>query len=58
MEYRWDDVRLFLALLRAGTFSGAAAALGVNVSTTSRRLQSFEEAIGARLFDRTPDGLV
>lgn len=52
----WDDVRVFLALARERTFSRAAARLGVNPSTIARRLSALEQALGVRLFDRTPDG--
>lgn len=57
-ELRWDDLSLFLAAHRAGSLTRAAAKLGLNQSTMSRRLASFEETIGGTLFDRTPDGLV
>jgi DNA-binding transcriptional LysR family regulator len=57
-RFLWDDVRVFLALFRARTLSGAAVRLGVNASTAGRRLVALEEALGARLFDRTPDGVV
>ncbi len=56
-SYRWDDVRIFLALHREGTLALAARRLGVDTSTASRRLVALEEALGARLFDRTRDGL-
>ncbi|HEY8922751.1 MAG TPA: LysR family transcriptional regulator [Polyangia bacterium] len=56
--FSWDDVRVFLALFRARTLTGAGARLGVNASTVSRRLEGLEGALGARLFDRTPDGVV
>lgn len=54
----WDDARVLLSLLQTRTLSGAAARLGVNASTVSRRLQALESALGARLFDRTPDGVL
>jgi DNA-binding transcriptional LysR family regulator len=57
-RFRWDDARVLLALHRAGTLSAAAAALGVDASTVGRRVDALEEALGARLFDRTPDGAV
>lgn len=57
-EFRWDDVRVVMALSRAGTLKGAAAELGINASTVGRRLDAFEDAIGTRLFDRTPDGVL
>ena len=53
----WDDVRLFLALCRARTLGGAAAALGLDTSTVSRRLTAMEEALSATLFDRGRDGV-
>jgi DNA-binding transcriptional LysR family regulator len=56
--YRWDDIRMFLALQREGSLSAAAARLGIDVSTTSRRLVALEEALGVRLFDRARDGLL
>lgn len=55
---RWDDARVLLALLQARTLSGAGARLGVNASTASRRLEALEAALGARLFDRTADGVL
>lgn len=52
----WDDLRLFLAVARAGTLSGAAREIGVNHSTVFRRIGAFEETLGVRLFDRLPNG--
>jgi DNA-binding transcriptional LysR family regulator len=57
-ETRWDDVRIFLALHRERTLAGAAARVGLDASTLSRRLVSLEESLGAALFVRTRDGLV
>ena len=53
----WDDVRVLLALVRDGTYKGAGKRLGVAPSTVGRRLDAMEEALGVRLFDRTPDGV-
>jgi DNA-binding transcriptional LysR family regulator len=53
----WDDVRLFLALCRARTLGGAAAAVGVDASTVSRRLAGMEEALSATLFERGRNGI-
>jgi DNA-binding transcriptional LysR family regulator len=58
IDYRWDEVKVFLAVMRERTLAGAAARLGLDASTVSRRLAAFEEAIGSRLFDRTRDGLL
>lgn len=43
----------FLALVRAGNFSRAAAERHVTQSAFSRRIQALEEWVGAPLFDRT-----
>lgn len=53
---QWDDLRIFLAIARAGSISGAAQRLGVQHSTVSRRLRSLEERLGARLIDRKKSG--
>lgn len=53
---RWDDIRVLLAVLREGSFSGAATTLAVEQSTVSRRIAALESALGAALFDRTPAG--
>lgn len=52
----WDDLRVFLAVARAGSLSGAARELGVNHSTVFRRIAGFEETLGVRLFERLPSG--
>jgi DNA-binding transcriptional LysR family regulator len=54
----WDDLRLVLAVCRAGTLSGAARALGVNYSTVFRRINSIEKDNKLRLFERHPHGYV
>lgn len=53
----WSDLRVFLAVQRSGSHAGAARTLRVAPTTIGRRLAALEEAIGARLFARTPDGL-
>lgn len=52
----WDDLRVFLAVARAGSLSGAARTLGVNHSTVFRRIGAFETGLGVRLFERLPSG--
>lgn len=52
----WDDIRIFLALVRAGTLSQAGRKLGIEHSTVVRRIDSLETSIGLRLFDRLPRG--
>src|SRR5262245_42076221 len=52
----WDDVRIFLAVARAGQILGAARRLELNHATVSRRLAALEEALGAKLFRRHTSG--
>lgn len=52
----WDDLRVFLAVARAGQLLGAANRLGLNHATVSRRLASLEKSLDARLVDRLTTG--
>jgi len=52
----WDDMRLFLAVARTGSISGAAKQLGVQHSTVSRRMRQLEDKLGARLIERKQTG--
>jgi len=54
----WDDLKVLLALSREGSTRKAAITMGVSNTTVMRRLDSLEEQIGGRLFNRTPDGYV
>ena len=54
----WDDLRVFLAVVREGSLSAAARNLKVTQPTVGRRLKGLEDALKARLFDRLPEGLV
>ena len=55
---RWDDLRLVLAIRKAGSLSGAGRVLSVSHATVFRRLQSLEERLGVRLFERSATGYV
>ncbi|WP_336055286.1 LysR family transcriptional regulator [Nitratireductor sp. CH_MIT9313-5] len=52
----WDDVRIFLAVARAGQILGAAKRLGLNHATVSRRVAALEESLGTQLFHRLTTG--
>jgi DNA-binding transcriptional LysR family regulator len=52
----WNDLRLVLAVHRAGGLTAAAAALGIDHSTAFRRLNALEKRMGVRLFERLPGG--
>ncbi|MCA9568989.1 MAG: LysR family transcriptional regulator [Myxococcales bacterium] len=51
------DLPVFLAVVREGSASRAAAALGVGVSTVTRRIGALEAELGSPLFVRSPDGV-
>jgi len=53
----WDDIRVFLATMRAPSLRKAAQDLGVSHPTARRRLNALEERLGLQLFDRRTDGL-
>ncbi len=55
--HHWDDLRVFLAAHRGRSHAAAARLLGVDATTVGRRLSALESALGARLFDRTREGL-
>ena len=52
----WDNVRVFLAVARAGQFVAAARRLRLDHATVSRRIAALEAALGAKLFDRRTTG--
>jgi DNA-binding transcriptional LysR family regulator len=52
----WDNVRVFLAVARAGQLLAAARTLNFNHTTAARRLSALETALGSRLFVRRTNG--
>lgn len=55
-EFNWDDARIFLAIARAGTLSGAANAMDMGIATVSRRLDRLEQTLAMPLFSRHQNG--
>ena len=53
----WDNLRLFLAVARAGSLSAAARNEGVSQPTLGRRMSALESRLGSTVFVRTPRGL-
>tara|TARA_R110002072_G_scaffold12038_10_gene53032 strand:+ start:8368 stop:9255 length:888 start_codon:yes stop_codon:yes gene_type:complete len=53
----WNDYQVFAAVVRQGTLSAAARALGVTQPTVSRRLMELEQRLGCSLFDRQATSL-
>lgn len=54
----WSDVRIFLAIARAGSLVGAARLTGQSQPTVGRRLKALEGQVGQSLFQRGRDGFV
>ena len=54
----WRDLQTFLVTAQAGSTQAAARETGLDQSTISRRIGAFEHAVGQRLFERLPTGLV
>ena len=52
----WDDLRFFLSVARSGLISKAAADLGTDPTTVSRRVQRLEEDVGQTLLERHRTG--
>ena len=56
MDIDWDDLRVFLAVARAESLSGAGRALRLDPATVGRRIARLEERIEALLFAKSPQG--
>jgi DNA-binding transcriptional LysR family regulator len=55
-SFQWDDLRVLLAVHRAGSFLAAGQALGVSTSTVARRIQAIEAHLDVVLVRRAADG--
>lgn len=53
----WELWRSFLAVLEAGSLSGAARRLALAQPTLGRHVEALEAALGTALFTRSPGGL-
>ena len=52
----WDDLRIFLAVARSESLSAAGRRLKIDPATVGRRIARLEEAVGSRLFSKSPQG--
>lgn len=52
----WDDLRYFLAVVRAGTLSAASELLDTEHTTVARHIRALEDRLGARLFLKSNSG--
>ena len=48
----WDDLKVFVAVVRAGSLREAERSTGLSYSTLSRRVAAFEKRAGVNLFDK------
>lgn len=56
MSLSWDDINTVSLLVEEGSLAGAAARLGVNYTTVSRRISRIEAALDETLFIRSAEG--
>lgn len=54
----WNRLTAFYHTARLGNIKHACAKLNIDQSTLSRTIQSFEENLGFKLFNRVPQGMV
>jgi len=54
----WDKLKIFYAVARAGSLTGAAKTLNLSQSVISRHISNLEEALGVTLFHRHARGLI
>ncbi len=52
----WDAARVFLEVVRCGSFRSAAERLALSVNGVRRRVDDFERQVGAQLFTRDVHG--
>jgi len=53
----WNGLRIFLAVAESGSLTAAAKTLGSNQPTVGRQIDSLEEELGTKLFQRSVKGL-
>jgi len=53
---QWDDMKVFLAVAREASLSGAGRILKMDPATVGRRVARFESALDSQLFVKSPQG--
>ncbi len=56
MDAQWDDLKIFLAVARRESLSGAGRVLKIDPATVGRRIARLEAVYGAPLFAKSPTG--
>ena len=57
-EPNWDLYRSFLSVMKEGSLSGAARALGLTQPTIGRHIDALEQSLGMSLFTRSQAGFI
>jgi DNA-binding transcriptional LysR family regulator len=57
-EIGWELYRSYLGVLKEGSLSGAARAMGIAQPTAGRHIDALEKALGVTLFTRSQTGLL
>lgn len=57
-QTNWEDLRVFMQVVRSGTFRAAALATGLSAATLSRRVDALEDSLGDKLLERFQTGCV
>jgi DNA-binding transcriptional LysR family regulator len=52
----WDSARIFLEVVRSGSFRSAAERLSLSINVVRRRIDDFERQVGTTLFTRDVHG--
>jgi DNA-binding transcriptional LysR family regulator len=56
MDLKWDDLRIFLAVARSESISGAGKVLRIDAATVGRRISRLEQDLETPLFAKSPQG--
>ncbi|MCA0871993.1 LysR family transcriptional regulator [Seohaeicola saemankumensis] len=56
MDPNWDDMKIFLAVAREESLSGAGRVLKLDPATVGRRIARLEESVATPLFVKSPQG--
>ncbi|MBI6628988.1 LysR family transcriptional regulator [Pontibaca salina] len=56
MDPHWDDLKVFLAVARAESLSGAGRVLKLDPATVGRRIARLENALAVSVFVKSPQG--
>lgn len=51
----WNDLKIFLAAVRAGSYTAAGRQLGINRTTVGRRIDALEKSLNVELFHYRTD---